>query len=171
MAYFTKDQYQMKNEWAAKRMTANKEIATLTEEQHETIAAICALRHEAHTSFSEFWNPQGDSKLSRLFPSEWETEDCVIDEMLSEVNLPPVRWSTQRTYRNSPDVEDYHEEIDDDTNEDDKNEILDCLKNDLLETLTELDQDVRDYLAYIDSVHNTNYAPARSNAEKYLRDQ
>lgn len=168
MAHFTKDQYQAKNEWAAQRMSSNKEIATLTEDQHETIAAICTLRHEAHTNFEEFWNPKGTSKLSCLFPCEWETEDCAINNMLSEAKLPSIRWSTQRTYSNSPSIEDFCEEIDDNMDKDEKNEILDDMKNDLQETLNKLDQDVRDYLAYIDSIHNTNYAPARGNFEKYL---
>lgn len=164
MAHFTKEQYQGKTEWAAKRMSENLDNSSLTTEQHDAVATICTLRHEAHTSFNQYWNPQGTSTLSNLFPSEWETDYPIVEQLIQEANLPQIIWSTKRTYSNSPSIEDFYEEIGDDMDEDEKNEILDDMKNELQETLNRLDQDVRDYLAYIDKVYGTNYAPARGNS-------
>ena len=49
MAQLNKDAYYGKMIYAGKKMAKNKEIETLTEEQHDALSQMCSARHELHT--------------------------------------------------------------------------------------------------------------------------
>ena len=50
MSILNKDQYQRRAENSAKRMENQKQISSLTEEQHDAIAQVCSMRHELHSN-------------------------------------------------------------------------------------------------------------------------
>lgn len=160
MAYYSKEIYEKKAMWAENRMERNKEIETLTEEQHEALSYIASKRHNLHTMRA------GSSKYeayTKFFGSEFC--DGELYNIITENQLPDMINTI---------TIDFNTFMDDDWNE----EGLDCSTDEYQyayddavsaseNNVDSLDQDVRDYLAYIDSIHSTDYAPMGGDSNKY----
>ena len=78
MGVLSKEAYEGKREWAARRMAKNAENENLTEEQHTVLAWLCRFRHEWHTHAERLWSSENQD----LF-EEYEQ----INKKLSEVGL------------------------------------------------------------------------------------
>ena len=81
MGVLSKEAYEGKREWAARRMVKNAENESLTEEQHEVLAWLCSFRHEWHMHAERLWSSENQD----LF-EEYEQ----INKKLSEVGLDIV---------------------------------------------------------------------------------
>ena len=139
MAYLDKEAYERKNEYAAKRMIKNSMIETLTPEQHEVLANVCQMRHRMHTHQDALFI--SGSSDHTLF---WSWIDYKINEMLSEVGLPEMKfydaYVTDLTY-----------EIDELTY-DEGYEIM-------IEYAEKVNDTIENYLRKIDEKHETEYCP------------
>ena len=86
MAYYSKDVYERKAAYAARRMEENAQVPTLTDEQHDTLAYLCYIRHWIHsTDRMRLFNEESNeySEMSRYLYE--------IDEgMLSMADLPAL---------------------------------------------------------------------------------
>lgn len=171
MAYFSKEAYEGKQKWADRRMAENKKIESLTEEQHEALSDIAKKRHDLHINFeSAFLTESSKYDDFNFYPSEWEIEDSEIVKLINENNLPEIKIH-KRTYNNWINDQEFHEEMKElniDSGTSEYNEKLNYAKEITNDTLNLLDQDVRDYLAYIDYLYGTNYAPNRATKDKYM---
>ena len=170
MGYLTKEAYEGKEEWARKRMEKNKEITTLTEEQHDALAEICRLRHKGHCAEEKvlfcsqypehtfFWS---------LIDTENETNP--IKELIKENNLPEWNWKCDGVdYPTDFDIYEIKEvsvdgkdyEITDEMSDEEKyrieEECLLCLGN----LQYEWNRSIEKYLRKIDEEHGTNYCPS-----------
>lgn len=164
MAYFSKEVYERKREWVARRAEANKSIKTLTEAQHDAIAEICSIRHDLHcNSKYAFISESAMYREFDFYPSEWEYEDCDLVKIIKSNNLPDIKFTTTRTYDNWLSDYDWNEdgEYDMDENEDEYYDAYKEAFEKTMETLNQLDDDVRRYLKMLDEMFGTDYAPSQ----------
>ena len=154
-AFLSKDIYDKKREWAAKRMEQNTEKGSekgLTEEQAEVLADLCTFRHEFHTHMNSLVmdNTSSFQELIRLnirlvdsgLPSipgvPKDTTDYIdIDDMnvVYELEKPPEDRDDRRKW-----IKDNTERI--------------------LKELGKLHSDIESYLATIDEKYETSYCPS-----------
>ena len=142
MAYLDKEAYERKNEYAAKRMIKNSLVETLTPKQHEVLASICQMRHKIHTHQEALFF--SESSEHTLF---WAWIDYEINAMLSEVNLPEMKFNNS-----------------DDTYITDSTYELDELTYDegykmMIEYAEKVNHTIENYLKKIDEKHETEYCP------------
>lgn len=170
MGILSKEAYERKAAWADRRMRENAENCdSLTEEQHEKLAELCALRHELHISHEDVWIGETETAFDRL-------DDCCGGGLLSElsgVGLPPLKFPfpaedipLETDYYNVL-SEDERDEWDRKAEEIDENmtgvdlwreESGECSKCfDMLEQCNDV---IEKYLAAIDKKHGTNYCPS-----------
>ena len=84
MGFFSKEIYERKAAWAARRMEKNSRIKALTEEQHDTLAWLCSLRHDIHSNWVNMWSSESDEGIDL-----WEKYER-INEKLSECGLSAI---------------------------------------------------------------------------------
>lgn len=146
MPKLTKDQYQRRSENAAKRMEEQKQVSSLTEEQHDALAQVCSMRHELHcnldsliisesTNFSKFNNwlcGDSDESFYMILKSvgidndlQWSPEDLPTDDSM---------WS------------DFYSDYD---------EFYDCE----YDVASAIHNHVENFLRKIDEEYGTSYAP------------
>ena len=144
MAILTKEQYDKRTENAIIRQENNKQVTTLTEEQHELIAEVCNMRHKIHSSDKELYN------MESLFSEEASKWIDEINSKLKEVNLSKIE--------NIPRIEDiptandvYDGLIDEDEEEDNVEEFF--------KIMNILNNSIEKWLSNIDFEHGTKYCP------------
>jgi len=149
MGLISKEGYEAKERYAQKRMEENAKIETLTEEQHNALAWLCAVRHEMHTNKKAFFNSE-NANNSKFY----EYIDTRINEVLSGCELPCISW-TISTFDIVSDI-DYYELLDADEQTDDK---YDELLSECYDQVEQINKDIENYLRKIDKQHKTNYCP------------
>lgn len=87
MSYLNKEQYDYRRESAAQRMEDNARIESLTEEQHETLAWLCQIRHNIHCNMKVLWNDQNGQHNEYI-----NYIDHVINDRLNSVGLNVIRF-------------------------------------------------------------------------------
>ena len=157
MAFLTKDEYERRARAADRRMAENALVDTLTDEQHDTLAWLCSIRHKVHSSdagkclfycegadYDEFW-------------SYIETENQVnpIKTALEDVNLPAWEWSCDGiAYDNDQIIH-----TPDFFAEDEREEATEKALEELYTLVERWNSSIENYLSRIDEIHGTQYCP------------
>ena len=149
MGIISKEGYESKARYAAKRMAANKEIETLTEEQHDALSWLCSVRHELHSNKDSFFISES-SDSGKLY----DYIDFEINQKLSECELPKINWSVP-AFQITTDTDFYYNIPESEQNDDKYFE----LKSECYEQLEEINKDIEKYLRKVDEEHKTNYCP------------
>lgn len=158
MTHFTKEQYDKKNEWASKRASQNKEITTLTTEQHDALELICRKRHELHSEAKGFFLSESSIYNEYdFYPAEWSVEETLIS-IIQENNLPDIKI-TLRDYDNWYNDRDYEE----------AGLTVEEAFDITYTTKEKIDQDIRNWLSFVDYTYDTNYAPSRGDCSSYIK--
>lgn len=144
--------YERKNEWAANRMEQNKNIDTLTEQQHDALAWLCSIRHTIHTNQkSMFISNSVDFDLWKYIDG---VDDNTIKEKLESVGLPNnLSWDALFV----PSDYDYNMRFNEDKSWYNDYDAAYEIHIDFLE---KVNTDIENYLRNIDKEHGTNYAPS-----------
>ena len=155
MGALSKEAYERKREWAARRMAKSAENESLTEEQHEVLAWLCRFRHQWHTSMETLFNTE-----SAEYSSLW-TEYEQLNEKLSEAGLERIEGL--------PDAADFA------TSDDFYNVGYDVEYEDLSDWIEngedysnfckmheKVNNDIEHYLQQIDKKYGTEYCPSGS---------
>lgn len=168
MAYFTKEAYEGKKEYAARRNEADKEnVKTLTEDQHDALAWLSAVRHKLHGGFDEMWLSES-SDHEELWNYIMDSIDkCKIKDRLEsrclpdiDINLDEEDYISDQTY--DIDLSIY-------ASEDEKEEAREKAQEELAAMIEKIDTIITDYLENIDEKHGTHYAPT-GNGRAYYND-
>lgn len=167
MAYVSKEGYERKAAYAARRMAENAEVETLTAEQHEALAELCEIRHWIHST-----------DRMRMFNSEASESDGLSDRLarlfdsniLADADLPELRTIDIYMLPSSSDWELLITEEDRQAwKERSETEGFangyDCWLNlgdefhEFCQMIGQLNADIERYLADIDKAHGTSYCP------------
>lgn len=90
MGFFSKEIYERKTEWAARRMKSNSRIKSLSKEQHDTLSWLCSLRHDVHSSWEDMWNSETADGV-RLWEEYEKINDKLCECGLSAImSLPDI---------------------------------------------------------------------------------
>ena len=92
MANLKKEAYERKKLYAEKRNRENSTVETLTEEQHNTLAWLCEIRHNIHVSGDAMFNTES-SEYSYWDYLDMNGERGEINNALGEVELPLIEWN------------------------------------------------------------------------------
>lgn len=151
-AYLTKDIYDRKREFAATQHAKNKEIASLTSDQHDALSNLCAVRHELHTNMDSMVKSDDSGIKERLI---------LANIQLEETGLPIMNFIPN-------DISDY---IDIDTidllyeleevpeNDEEKQQWYDDNYYRIYNELSNLNTKIEKYLKEIDDGYGTEYCP------------
>ena len=93
MSYLKKEQYEARANNAAQNMADNKDIDTLTEEQHDALAQVCSIRHVLHGNNQKavfFSNYANHSDWYTYLDNSFSGEQGVINTLLQEAGLPII---------------------------------------------------------------------------------
>jgi hypothetical protein len=149
----SKEAYEGKREWAAKKMAENRNIESMTEEQHDAMANLASVRHDFHVNMGKI-----------IFDDEMNQRNKLIEAnaLLMESGLPRMDFIPVS-------LEDY---IDIDTIDllkqiedvpEDENELqiwTDENYERIYSELSELHGRIESYMSDIDSKYGTSYAPS-----------
>ena len=139
MAYISKEGYERKKEFAARRMEENRQINTLTAEQHEVLAWLCEVRHEVHSNWNSMFLSESPHAVL------WERLDD-INNRLSAVNLPnKLRWNADA--------------IDNDATYQISGLTYEAAHEEMCDFLNRVNNDIESFLLSIDKKHKTAYCP------------
>ena len=157
MSKLTKDQYSRRNENAARRMTENTTVQTLTTEQHALLSNICSFRHELHSNQEDLFCCEGSN-----YTPFWEQISNLSDRarQLSLNGCPCIDIESLPSdhdydYDEFWNMEDWWT---DDEDEDCRSYAL----NVVLEAAQDYNKAVETFLSKIDEEHGTNYCPTGS---------
>lgn len=73
MGKIDNDGYARKREWAAKKMSAQRAITTLTAKQHEALEEVCRIRHDFHCEMYDYFTMEA--------PEGWEIFERINDSL------------------------------------------------------------------------------------------
>jgi hypothetical protein len=172
MAYFTKEVYQRKAEWAARKMHEQSKIKTLTEEQHDTLTWLCDYRHEFHCNYEHlFISDQSD--MCEYNPDE-------INKRLLECNLPAIEglpdpgdlpWDLDFDLLSHEEQEDWERkaaEFNSSGHHKFSHSGFTLWKEDsgvydeFCEIMEKINDTIEDYLAQVDCFYGTEYCPTQN---------
>jgi len=141
-----KEEYERREMAAQRRMKEQKEITTLSEEQHDLISEICAIRHKLHVFGKKYYYLEnGDNDT---FSDFFEN----INFRLIELDLPPIE-GIPRIDEFPNDCDRYNGVIDN-TDEDEEENY-----NEFLSMMDDVNNNVEEWLHHIDRIYDTSYAP------------
>lgn len=142
MAVLDRDAYNRKAEWAARRMVQNKEIKTLTEEQHDALAELCELRHNVHANWDTLFVGENCREIDAQICSSDDMELCAkIEELFGVKPFAGIDYPTSYIY----DVMGY--------------DSYDDAYESACDMFAELNNQIETFLLKIDKEHGTNYCP------------
>lgn len=151
MAYLTKEQYERRAENAAIRMAKNAQISSLTEEQHEALKELCYRRHEMHSNMDSCTISSENRIMAKL---------AKAGVMLAQAGIPcQALPSDEADYIDIDSIEDLYEIDDDPEDDDERREWYADNYSRIMSELSELNEQIEDYLRTIDEQHGTSYCP------------
>lgn len=154
MAILDKNAYFGKMIYAAEKMAENREIATLTEEQHDALSQMCSARHELHTNMDRITKGTEKDYLGAIIEANGTLEESA---------LPPIEGIPTDTadyidIDSIRELEDLGEAPSRD-DEDEWQEWYDAEYSRIYDELAALNSKIEKYLERIDAEHGTHYAP------------
>lgn len=152
--YLPKEAYDRKREWAAKRMAKNKEIDTLTEEQHDVLADLCEIRHEFHTNMDD---------ITKHDTSKIKQELVRINMKINEAGLKPMEFIPYGDISDYIDIDTIDELYEIEEVPEYNSERQDWYDDNyyrIFKELGELHEKIEDYLRNIDKKYGTDYCPS-----------
>jgi len=168
MGKINKEGYERKREWAANRMAANKEINTLTEEQHDALANLASFRHELHTNQKSLFNT-GSANYDNFWKMIWDgeaNEFSELNEKLNEVGLPllprysPLELSNDMDFNDVEIIDgDIIYEVGIDSENERWQDKYDYAYSEVIDYAEKINTDIENYLSEIDEKYDTNYTP------------
>lgn len=146
MGIISKEGYRGKLEWAAKRMERNKTTCTtLTPEQHDILAELCAFRHDLHHNWDSAWNEESQNFDVYCDGISIYNVDAGLPEKIKQAfgkePFKRIDYPTSNTY-----------ELDDLTWEEGFDQACDLF--------IEVNDEIEEFLRDIDKEHGTDYAPS-----------
>lgn len=140
MGIISRDGYDRKREYAARKMEENRLIETLNEEQHDVLSWLCSLRHEMHTNqHSLFLNESAEFSL-------WKDYELIYSK-LTACGLPEIKLIDSASIPCDADSE-----FDEDFNYDEAYE-------EYMGIIEDINNKIETYLRTIDKEYGTDYCP------------
>ena len=184
MPLLSKDQYQRRAENAQKRMDEQKEVSSLTEEQHEAIAEVCRMRHELHCNQdSAYLTESTGANIWRSYLDN-ESGQGLINSILNAAELETINslqlsdshiddsysyWMSDEDVLETLNIEyssnflDENGKLDDSDEADElRNDISNAIIESSYEETHEINNKIENFLRKIDEEHGTSYAPTGS---------
>lgn len=162
MAYFTRDAYDRKAAYAARKFSENAEIAKrngMTETEIDAIHLLTSIRHEIHSANRESMYNCNSSDFGKL--------DKAIEEIniaLFDSGLPQITWSFNTDPGDMPSSADYFEiyrvNTNDPMNYSEWFESDEGTFDEFCEIVEKFDSDILKYLLKIDHQYDTNFSPS-----------
>jgi len=163
MSYLSQADYAHRDQNARLRMQDNAEITTLTPDQHEALATLCATRHWLHClSGDVLYNtehPEYDQVSELVTDITGEGEATIID--LIEATQIQYDTTKIKEYMNQIELMDndaMHEGLEE-ADEDTQNEMIYTAKSAYSTVLNEINNEIERFLKLVDREHETNYCP------------
>ena len=158
MAYYTKEVYERKQRYAERKMRQNAEIESLTERQHDALAALCTFRHKFHSmDVSYFFNSEApdDGILDMI---DDECGESKINVALKEAGLEPISFPSSIDL---PTDFDWFECMTEEEQAEykDFNDFCNNCANSWSKYKDEVNTLIEKYLEKIDQEHGTEYCP------------
>lgn len=169
MGKISENGYARKREWAAKKMSAQRSITTLTAKQHEALEELCRIRHDFHCEMYDYFNSEAPTEGWEIFEK--------INDLLSDAGLKTIDFTD---YDMLPCVNDYYYVISDEERygwEAKADKFNSKRQGGLMHTgfslwkeesgeyarfcdgVEKLHNQIENYLYKIDREHGTSYAP------------
>lgn len=152
-AYFSQDIYDRKREYAARRMEKNKEIKTLTSEQHDILAELCKVRHEFHISMDNIVKTDSKQLKKDLVRINIELREEGLETISSIPSGDITDYIDIDTIDELYEIEDFPED------DEERNEWYIENYERIMDELNSLHSDIEDYLYKIDKEYGTDYFP------------
>lgn len=151
MAYLSKSKYEKRAENAAIRMANNAQISSLTDEQHEALKELSSRRHEMHANMDSCVISRENNIMTSLEKS---------GVMLAQAGIPcPALPSDEVNYIDIDDIDSLYEYDDVPEDDEERQEWYDDNYSRIISELSELNEQIEDYLRSIDEQHGTSYCP------------
>lgn len=155
MTILDKNAYYGKMIYAGEKMAENKEIETLTEEQHDALSQMCSARHELHTNMDRITKGSEQDYLGSIIEANSALEKSALP-IIEEIPTDTVDYIDIDSIR---ELEDLGEAPSRD-NEDEWQEWYDAEYSRIHDELSKLNQKIEKYLEQIDIEYGTHYAPS-----------
>jgi len=151
MAYLKKSQYERRAANAAIRMEQNKQISSLTAEQHQALKELCYHRHEMHSNMDSVTRSRENKIMANLEK---------VGVMLAQAGIPcPALPSDECDYIDIDDIDSLYEYDDVPEDDEERQEWYDENYRRIMSELSELNGQIEEYLRIIDEQHGTSYCP------------
>lgn len=152
MAHLSQQQYAQRNENAARKMSKNSEIESLTPEQHEALSNLCTVRHEFHCDLDHVvWSDDRKNKKKLV-----EANIALAESGLSAMSFIPTH---PEDYIDIDTIDELYEIEDVPEDDNEREEWRSDNYYRIMGELSELHNKIEDYLRNIDSEHGTQYCP------------
>lgn len=162
--------WEAKANYVEKVMAENSEVDTLTEEQHEILRELCALRHELHVNHNSIFHSNDEHLVDKFnnFSQENELPFFIdIEELVTALDYDLL---------SSDEIDKYERKAEEFNNTKSERQMyhsgfsLWCEEHfeECSNYLENLNDQIESYLANIDKQHGTQYAPTGiSRAKQY----
>lgn len=154
MAKLDKNAYYGKMIYAGKKMAENKEIETLTEEQHDALSQMCSARHILHTNIDRITKGSEQDYLGNII----EANGTLKKSALPIIEGIPTDTIDYIDIDSIGELEDLGEAPSRD-DEDEWQEWYDAEYSRIYDELENLNKTIEKYLEQIDTERGTHYAP------------
>jgi hypothetical protein len=141
--------FEGKEKYAARKMLSNREIKTLTQNEHEILDKLCEMRHQLHISSGSMWN--SESSESDTIKRYFRDLLIEIDGMELVINIDDIETDI-----------DFYFEVEEEEIDSDSEEYEELRRDSLerhLEQINYLNTQIEEFLKKIDDVHGTQYRP------------
>lgn len=163
MSFLSKDEYERRALNAGRRMEEQREITTLTEEQHDKLAALCGLRHDAHCAkgLVLYYAEYAEHDTYRELFTNLTGLEHNFAEMIKEIDPEYDTTELEEIITQITNLETDAELLDvcpDATDE----EILKHAEENIFaydDLMEDVNREVERFLSYIDVKHGTRYCP------------
>ncbi|MFA6569919.1 MAG: hypothetical protein WCT77_01645 [Bacteroidota bacterium] len=146
------DIYEGKRRYADKKMQENKNIGTLTEEQHDAISSLCSVRHDLHSSQDSVIRSDSDGKKKKLIKVNIELQESGLNPM----SFVPTETSD---YIDIDSIDELYEMEEVPEDEKEKQDWYDDNYYRISNELENLNTKIENYLGEIDEKYGTSYNP------------
>ncbi len=155
MAQLDKNAYYGKMIYAGKKMSANKEIESLTEEQHDALNQMCSARHELHTNMDRITRGTEKDYLGNIIEANGTLKKSALP-IIDGISTDTADYIDIDSIRELEDLG----EVPSRDNEDEWQEWYNAEYHRIYDELENLNKTIEKYLEQIDIEHGTHYAPS-----------